>query len=320
MLEVLIEALVDTLKILPVLFLAYVLIEYVEVKTSKYVETSPFLSGKYAPIVGASAGLIPQCGFSVIATDLYSKNKISMGTLLAMYIATSDEAIPILLTYPGQYKNIILILVVKFLLAVVVGYVVNFIIKKCRYSRPQFIGVMKYNDIKHISNNTIENKETKHNYFVGEVNGIDEHIGCCGHSIEQENQKHSIWGVLYHPVMHCIKIMVFILLTNIVFGYVIYFVGEDRIIDLLNATKFFQPFIAGLVGLIPNCASSVIITKLFVMGGISFGACISGLISNAGIGLAILVKQNVDRKNTLIVISTLYLVSVVAGLIMTLIV
>ena len=318
MLEVLIEALIDTLKILPVLFLAYILIEFIEVKTSKYIETSPFLSGKYAPIVGASAGLIPQCGFSVIATDLYSKNKISMGTLLAMYIATSDEAIPILLTYPGQYKNIALILVIKFILAIVVGYVVNIILKKYSYVRPQFVGVVKYNDIKR-STGEIKNNEPKHNYFVGEVSGLDEHIGCCGHSIEQENQKHSVWDVLYHPVMHCVKILIFILLTNLVFGYIIYFVGEDKIINLLNATKFLQPFIAGLVGLIPNCASSVIITKLFVMGGLSFGACISGLIANAGIGLAILVKQNTDRKNTLLVISILYFVSVVAGILLSLI-
>ena len=194
MLEVLIDACLDTLKILPVLFLAYVLIEFIEVKTSKYVETSPFLSGKYAPIVGATAGLIPQCGFSVIATDLYTKNKISMGTLIAMYIATSDEAIPILLTYPGQYKNIAFILIIKFLLAVVVGYVVNLILKKYCRPTPQFVGIMKFNDVKK-TDLSVENKELKHNYFVGEV-VLDEHIGCCGHSIEQEHQKHSVWDVL----------------------------------------------------------------------------------------------------------------------------
>lgn len=317
MLEVLIDALLDTLKILPILFLAYVLIEFIEVKTSKYIEHSPFLGGKYAPIVGASTGLVPQCGFSVIATDLYTKNKISMGTLLAMYIATSDEAIPILLTYPGQYKNILLILVTKFVLAVTVGYIVNFIMHKYCKPKPQFVGIMKYNDIKNY-NAPIENKELKHNYFVGEVSGLDEHIGCCGHSIEQEGQKHSVWDVLYHPVMHCMKILAFIAITNIVFGYIIYFVGTERIVDVLNSTRFVQPFVAGLVGLIPNCASSVIITKLFVMGGLTFGSCISGLIANAGIGLAILVKQNTSKKNTMIVISILYLVSVLAGLIFTL--
>lgn len=137
------HALIDSVKILPILFLAYVLIEFIEVKTSKTLEKSKLLKGNLAPLVGASAGLIPQCGFSVIATDLYTKRRISVGVLLAMYIATSDEAIPILLSHPNQYLNILIILAVKFLLALIVGYGCNLFFKYVYRPKPQFIGFKK---------------------------------------------------------------------------------------------------------------------------------------------------------------------------------
>lgn len=322
MLETILDALLDSLKILPILFLAYVLIEIVELKTSKTIEHSKLLKGKYSPLVGASAGLIPQCGFSVIATDLYSKRKISVGTLLALYIATSDEAVPILLSYPDQYKNLFIILAVKFVLALVVGYGAQFVLKYVYKPKPEFVGYLKTNNTKSYSINSQQSK-VEHNYFVGDVvleqpDTDMHHKGCCGHHIEKEDDKHSVWDFIYHPILHSLKVFGFILIVNIVFGIIIYFVGANNIANTLNAVKWIQPFIAGLVGLIPNCASSVIITNLFAMGGLSLGACISGLIANAGIGLAVLVKQNPNRKHTISIILTLYLISVITGLIITL--
>jgi len=320
MLDTLLDALLDSLKILPILFLAYVLIEFVEVKTSKTIESSRLLKGKYAPFIGASAGLIPQCGFSVIATDLYTKKKISVGTLLAMYIATSDEAVPILLSYPNQYKNLLIILVIKFTLALIVGYGANLFFKYILKPKPEFIGYVKTTNIQksHIST---QEKQVEHNYFVGDV-VMDQptynHVGCCGHSIEEEDKKHKFIDFIYHPILHSLKIFTFILIVNVVFGSIIHFVGADTITSSLNQVKWLQPFIAGLVGLIPNCASSVIITNLFAVGGLSLGACVSGLIANAGIGLAVLVKQNTNKKDTAFIILSLYLISVVAGLIITL--
>lgn len=318
MLHTILHAFLDSLKLLPVLFLAYVLIEFIELKTSKTLEKSKLLKGGYAPLIGASAGLIPQCGFSVIATDLYAKRKISVGTLLAMYIATSDEAIPILLSYPSQYKNIFIILSVKFLLALIVGYGCNLFFKYVYRPKPQFVGIMKFN---HISEGNIKTEDSslQHNYFVGDVVMEENpHTGCCGHHIEEDGHKHSFWEFIYHPVLHCLKIFAFILLVNVVFGLIIHYVGENTISNFLNSAKFIQPFLTGLVGLIPNCASSVIITNLFVMNGLSLGACISGLIANAGIGLAVLVKQNTNRKNTIFIILSLYLISVLTGLIISL--
>lgn len=310
----------DSLKTLPILFLAYVLIEFVEVKTSKTLGHGRLLKGNYAPLIGAGVGLIPQCGFSVVATDLYTKKKISVGTLLAMYIATSDEAIPILLLYPDQYKNLGIILIVKFVLAILVGYMTNMFFKYIYKPVPKAIGIgHEVNTQK--SSVQINEKTVNHNYFVGEVN-FDEptHVGCCGHDIEEDNSKQSFWSFIYHPLKHCLKIFAFILIVNVVFGLIIHFVGEDTIASALNSAKYVQPVIAGLIGLIPNCASSVVITNLFAMGGLSLGACISGLIANAGLGLTILVKQNTNRKHTIYIISALYLISVIAGMIITLIV
>ena len=317
--DVLLDALIDTLKIMPILFLAYVLIELIEVKTSKTLEHSKLLKGGYAPLIGASVGLIPQCGFSIIATDLYTKRRITISTLLAMYIATSDEAIPILLSYPDQYKNLAIILGVKFALALIVGYGSMLFFKYIYRPTPEFIGLKKD---RNICLNKVEvcEKSVNHSYFVGEVNfDTDSHIGCCGHDIEEGSHEKGFWHFIYHPILHCLKILAFILIVNIVFGLIIYFVGEEALTQALNSALFAQPFIAGLIGLIPNCVSSVVITNLFAMGGLSLGACISGLVANAGMGLALLVKQNSNKKHTIYIILSLYLISVISGLVITLI-
>ena len=317
--NVIIDSIIDTIKVFPILFLAYVLIEFIEVKTSKTLEHSRLLKGGFAPLIGAGVGLVPQCGFSVIATDLYTKKRISIGTLLAMYIATSDEAVPILLSYPDQYKNLAIILAVKFGLALIVGYGATLFFKYIYRPTPEFIGYKNHNN-SNTSKVEVFDKKVDHAYFVGEVNfEAESHIGCCGHDIEEGTNKKGIWHFIYHPIMHCIKILVFILIVNLAFGTIIHFVGEDTITRLLNSAKFAQPFIAGLIGLIPNCASSVVITNLFAMGGLSLGACISGLVANAGMGLALLVKQNNNKKHTIYIITTLYLISVIAGLVITLI-
>ena len=316
--EVLHHTLLETIMVLPILFLAYVLIEFIEVKTSKTLEHSRFLNGGFAPLIGSAVGLIPQCGFSVIATDLYTKKRINVSTLLAMYIATSDEAIPTLLLYPDQYGNLALILVIKFGLAVVVGYLSMLFFKYIYKPKPEFVGTKKAKNIQ-TSKIEVADRHVEHNYFVGEVEAeVHNHVGCCGHNIEEEPSKHNFWHFIYHPILHSLKVFAFIFIVSFAFGLIIHYVGEATVISALDTAKFAQPIVAGLVGLIPNCASSVIITRLFAMGGLSLGACISGLVANAGIGLALLVKQNSNKKHTLYIILTLYLISVISGLIITL--
>jgi len=311
------HAIIDSVKVLPILFFVYVIIELIETQTSKTISHRKFLKSRFAPVFGAGIGLIPQCGFSVIATDLYTKKKITISTLLAIYIATSDEAVPILLSYPDRYADLVIILVIKFVLAIVVGYSSMLLLNFVHTPKIKVKGMMTDSNVARTKID-VNNAQVEHSYFVGEISMEEDHKGCCGHSIEDEQHKHKFWDFVYHPIIHSLKIFVFILLVNVVFGLLVHFVGENAIANTLNSTKWFQPLIAGLIGLIPNCASSVIITRLFAMGGLTLGACVSGLVANAGIGLALLVKQNENKKHTLYIILTLYAISVISGLIITL--
>ena len=258
--EVLLDALLDSLKILPFLFLVYVLIEILETKTSAKLKSGRALRGGFAPLLGAGIGLVPQCGFSVMATNLFAKGYLSVGTLLAVYISTSDEAIPILLADASLDK-------------------------------------------KDIDDEQAE-KES-------------DDIGCCHHHIEK---RHNFWqNYVFHPMVHSLKIFAFILIVNVLFGLLLFYTGEQWLHNVLAGTGYFQPFIAGLVGLIPNCASSVVLTELYITEGLTFGSAFAGLSVNAGIALTVLFKQNKNLKQNLLIVVSLYLLSTALGLVIDLI-
>lgn len=318
--EAILDAILDALKVFPILLLCYVLIELIELKTAKSLQNSRFLKGKFAPLFGAGVGLVPQCGFSVIATDLYTKKSLSLGTLMAIYIATSDEAIPILLSNSYSAGKLWLILLIKFGLAIVVGYSVMLL---GHFVKPKqdYIEKIEYIDDKKSSKINVTDSDCEHDYLMGEMNAPDgeHHTGCCGHEIEEEGGKLTFLQFIKHPLLHSARIFAFILGINLVVGLLVYFITEDAILSFLNTTTWLQPIFAGLVGLIPNCASSVVISKFFAMGGLTLGACVAGLSANAGLGLMMLIKQNKNRKQTILIILSLYLISVVAGYIITLI-
>lgn len=317
------HAVKESLVVLPILIVTYLLIELIELKSAKSLKHSKILKGKYAPLLGGAVGLVPQCGFSVIATDLYTKKAISVGTLLAVYIATSDEAVAVLLTSEFGAKNLWLILLIKFAMAIVLGYCANLFVKL--FYRPKNI----YSDIVKKENfvgmGEIEpiNSNVEKRYLVAEVHLDEEteeniHVdkGCCGHALEQEG--FNFWKFIYHPLIHSLKIFGFIVLINIVFALLLHFVGEDKLVEFLASTTYFQPLFAGLIGLIPNCASSVVISKLYAFGGLSLGACITGLSVNAGIAYALLLKQNTNKKHSLYIILTTFLFSLAVGTIISL--
>lgn len=315
--DAILDALIDALKVLPILLVCYVLIELVELKTAKTLQNSKFLKGKYAPLFASAVGLIPQCGFSVIATDLYNKKSISLGTLFALYIATSDEAIPVLLSNPASAGKLWLILLIKFVLALIVGYSITLFTLINKNKKVDY--VEKIGHLNNTANTKMEvgDTECEHDYLMADIHD-DHHIGCCGHDIEENEQKITFWHFIKHPIMHSLKVFTFILAVNLVFGILIYFITEQSLNAFLSTTIWLQPLFAGLVGLIPNCASSVVVSKLFAMGGLTLGATITGLSANAGLGLMMLIKENKNKKQTLWIIVGLYLVSVVAGYIITL--
>ena len=307
------HALKESLITLPILFVCYLLIELLEEKILNKYQKNKMLKNKFAPIVSAGFGLIPQCGFSVVASDLYSKRAITIGSLFAILLATSDEALPIMLSNPSSYGSLAIILGVKFVYAVLIGLILDAIFAKKQKSC----------NIK-VENCTLDEKNNVHEDHLHETTEHDhedksEHIeihGCCKHNLDQKHNK--IKELFIHPLFHSLKIFVWILLINIVFGCFIEFVGESAISSFMSSTGFFEPFIVSLVGIIPNCAASVIITEMFLLGGISIGSCIAGLCMNSGIALIMLFRLNKNFKENCAILFSLYGLSCLIGIVINL--
>lgn len=285
LLHLILHALKDSALVFPFLILTYIVIEVIQRKAN-LVKNGNFLSGKLAPLYGSALGIFPQCGFSVMASKLYENNLIKAGTLLSVFIATSDEAFSLLLT-SGKFLALIMLLLLKFLLAVIVGFLLNAFIKKSLSIKYKGI-----NSIKH-----------------------EDYCRQCG----QANQNATkLQTYLLYPLWHAVKTFLFVLIVNFAFGTLIHFVGENSIVKLMQTHLFLQPIITSLVGLIPNCASSILITQLYIKGGIAFGSMFAGLCANAGIGIAIMLKTRKNLKNNLLLILLLYIVSVISGIIINL--
>lgn len=284
--------------ILPFLFLVYVLIEVIEMYSVSTLKSKHLLRGKYSPLIASSVGLIPQCGFSVVATDLYCKKYISIGTLLAVFIATSDEAIPIMLSNAESAKMLLPMLAIKFVTAICVGYLVYFLEK---------VWTKKYGA-------TLIEEHHEHEHH--EHSDDDDHkdidsIGCCGHHLDEQPTK--LQRFLWHPLIHSLKILAFVFATNLVLEIILHFVGADKLSEALGVGTLIQPLVAALVGLIPNCASSVAITQLYVSGALSFGACLAGLTANAGVAYVVLFKKIKNIKKNICIIASMYVISVLIG-------
>ena len=293
-----------------------------EEKISTGTKFFKYTQGKYATLVGAGLGLIPQCGFSVVASDLYARRYIKVGTLLAIFIATSDEAVPIILSNPTKAYVIFPILAIKFVFALVVGYGADLILTKYYKSNPLIKGTLKDISAKnhnhehdkehkqeHKNNANFELSETKNENVITEAElEVD---GCCGHNIE--GKRSTLKQFFLHPLVHSLKVFAYILAINLIMGFVIHFVGEQNVVNFMQSIVWLQPLLVAIVGLIPNCASSVLITQLYLINGISFGATISGLCVNAGIALMVLFKENKNVKHNLFIVGSLLLASVILG-------
>lgn len=276
--EVILDAFLDTLIVLPFLIIIYILIEFLEHRTT-FTRNHKILQGNIAPLIGSATGLIPQCGFSVMAAKLYDKGLIRTGTLLAVLLATSDEAFIILLSSGEAAAAIMPLVAIKLIVGIGVGYFVNFVYTAEKLSEGD--------------------PEEIHAYSCGR-----EHEGVS-----------DIKVYLLNPLRHALMIAFYLLLVNLIFGFVIAEIGEDKIAASMIGGIYFQPFITALIGLIPNCASSAIITGTFIHGGITFGSCVAGLCSNAGLGLVVLFRNTKKIKRNVILTVTLYAVSAATGLV-----
>ena len=297
-LHVLLHSLIDTAKLLPVLFVIYFLIELLEYKNIFKFEKSKLLKGKSSPVMGALFGSVPQCGFSVISSELYSKRKISIGALIAVFVATSDEALPLMISNYKAIPSLLLLLAVKIVMAIIIGYFAMLLYSK----------VFKFEKIEIKS---LENNKENHSEKEQPDEHKDEHEehlhACCHHDLQDEKFD---WK---HPLIHCLKITLYIFIFNVVFGMIVELVGEDNLISFLGTNHFLQPLLAVIIGLIPNCVSSVVITELYLAGGLTFGSIVAGLSVNAGIGLIVLFKENKNKKENLFIVLSLIIPSLVFG-------
>lgn len=275
-LDIILDAVLDSLKMLPFLFGAYLLLEFLEHKTSGKLARCLQKMGVFGSLGGSVLGCVPQCGFSVAASNLYAGRLISLGTLMAVFLSTSDEAIPILVSHPDSLGAIWKLILIKVIIAAVSGILIDLVLMKS-FRRNQ------------------EESEICHD--------LCEHCDC----------EHR--GVFSSAVFHTVQIFVFILVVNLVMTALVTLIGEEAFYGVIGDTAVFQPFLAGLVGLIPNCAASVVLTEIYINGGITFGSLIAGLSTGAGLGLVVLFRTNRPMKQNFAVLGLLYAFGVIGGFI-----
>ncbi|MDY4693871.1 MAG: putative manganese transporter [Blautia sp.] len=275
MLDALTDSVADSVKLLPFLFLTYLFMEFLEHKTGSAAREKIRTAGKFGPVWGGLLGVIPQCGFSAAASSLYAGRVITVGTLLAVYLSTSDEMLPVMISSAVPVVTIIKILACKAVIAILSGLLVEYV----------YISVMK--------------KQEK---------DMNVHVIC------EEEHCRCEHGIVRSAVVHTIRIFVYIFLISLILNMVIGFVGEDTLAGIFTGVPVVGQLISALVGLIPNCASSVVITQLYLDHIIGAGALMSGLLVNAGVGLLILFRLNRDRKQNLRITGALYGIGVFWGI------
>lgn len=276
MLDILLDTLLDGLKLLPFLFITYLAMEYIEHKTSQRTEQVMKRSGKWGPVLGGVLGIMPQCGFSTAASNFYAGRIITLGTLVAVFLSTSDEMLPILISEQVNPIIIIRILAVKAVIGIITGLLVDFLL---------------------CSKKGYEKEELR-------IEHLCDHQHChCGEG-----------KIVKSALSHTLQIFVFILVITFALNLTISFVGEEQMAAVISNKPVLGPVISGLIGLIPNCASSVVLTQLYLDQVLSAGATIAGLLSGSGVGLLVLYRVNDDIKENVKITILLYAVGVVFGI------
>lgn len=268
----------DTLNLLPFFLVSFLIIELIEHKLTNKTKEIIEKSGKLGPLFGSTLGMIPQCGFSVLGTNLYITRIISLGTLISIYLSTSDEMLPILLSRNASISVILSLLFTKFIIGMIAGFIIDFVLNKK------------------------EHKKIKEDYTICD----EEHCHC-----DEEN-------IFVSSLKHTFKTYFFIFIITFILNYIMDKFGNEFIENIFMKNNILSPFISSLIGLIPNCGASVILTELYLSNVISYGGVIAGLLTGSGVGILVLFRNNKDLKENLLVLSLIYFIGVFSGVIINL--
>lgn len=278
--DVILDTVLDSAKLIPFLFLTYLAMEFLEHRAAGKAEAVIQKGGRLGPLFGGILGVVPQCGFSAAASNLYAGRIITLGTLIAIFLSTSDEMLPILISEADSFGvvPILKILALKAVVGIVSGFLIDFIVKP------------KKEDQNHI------------------------------HEICDHDHCHCEEGsILKSALIHTAQITLFIVLISFALNTVLFYLGDDVLKNLILNKPVVGEFLAGLVGLIPNCASSVVLTQLYLEGAMSFSACMSGLLVGSGIGILVLFRANRNKKENIKIVLLLYIIGVTVGMLINLI-
>lgn len=275
----LIHSLEDSIKVLPFLFITYLLMEYVEHKTNNtLIHMLKRPTG--GPIIGGIVGMIPQCGMSAMASNFYAGRMITVGTLAAVFLSTSDEMLPIMLSHSVGIETISKILLFKMGIAVIAGLLIDFVVK------------------------LLKNKEEEIR-----IHAMCEHEHC---NCEK--------GIFRSAIHHTVHIFIFIVLITFIITIGIEIIGEEKLASFILNNPILGPVLSAIIGLIPNCASSVVITGMYLDGLMTFGTMMAGLLSGAGVGSLVLLRVNENKKESIGIILLLAVIGIVTGVTLNLLV
>lgn len=283
------HSVMDTLGLVPFLLVTYLAMEALEHASADRIQAVVRSSGKAGPVVGALLGAVPQCGFSAMAATLYAGRVVTVGTLVAVILSTSDEMVPVFLANQAPPARMLAIMAAKVVVGAVVGFAVDAALRVMRRAGDGRAHIHELCERAHCH--------------------CDDEPGGHGH-----DHAHGRWGIVRSAVVHTIQVSVWILLITFVSGLAIEVVGVDALATVVANHPVRATFLSALVGLIPNCGASVAITELYLEGALGAGPMLAGLLASGGVGLLVLWRTNVSARQSAVVTLFVYGVAVVAGL------
>ena len=309
LIDVLVDSVKDTAQLIPFLLVTYLAMEALEHTSEGRMQQAISRAGAAGPVVGALLGAVPQCGFSAMAATLFSGRVVTVGTLIAVILSTSDEMIPVLIAHHAPLSQMLAIVGTKAVVGLVAGFIVDLIARALGRSGDGHMHIHELCEREHCHCDDDDDDAADDAAAADDADEPD-HDHAHGH----HHHGHGLTSIVRSALYHTVQVTAFIFVIGFVFGLVIEGVGEEALVDMLGAHPVRATFLAGLVGLIPNCGASVAIADLYMEGVLATGPMLSGLLASGGVGLLVLFRTNADLKQNLAITAIVYVVAVVVGL------